>query len=176
MNNLQPDQITQLLSIINLYPAIRIMHFSQDNSIFNQKIVALCEKNEYEFQLNCTTNHAFTSVSKEFGDNNLVHIKEFNLRQPRYAIQAKIYDYLFVSSQITDDIKDNFLKKSHGVIKNAGLIIIFVEKDEEKKRDYTEVYLWTQLLEENYFVATNTIDIFDNYDVIVSKKMHGWGG
>ena len=176
MKHLDQNQTVQLLSIIDLYPAIRIMHFSDDNFIFNQKIVSLCEEHEYEFQLNCTTNNAFNSASQEFGKNRLVHIKEFNLNQPRYAIQAKMYDYIFVSSHIIDDIKDSFLKKSHGVIKNAGLIIIFVPKDREQKRDYQQVYLWSQLLEENYFVATSTIDVFDDYDIIISKKMHGWGG
>ncbi len=33
------------------------------------------------------------------------------------------------------------------------------------------------LLEEHYYVASNTIDdLFENYDVLISKKMHGWGG
>jgi len=35
---------------------------------------------------------------------------------------------------------------------------------------------WQQVLEENYFVATNTIDMFEEYEILISKKMHGWGG
>ena len=82
-----------------------------------------------------------------------------------------MYDYLFVSSNIPDEVKLPFLKKTYAVIKNAGNIIIFVPKG-----DYPQIHLWGQLLEENNFVATNTLDIFSNYDVIISKKMHGWGG
>jgi hypothetical protein len=82
-----------------------------------------------------------------------------------------MYDYLFVSSEIPDENKLSFLKKTYGVIKNAGNIIIFVPKG-----DGSQIHLWSQLLEDNNFVATNTLDIFSNYDVIISKKMHGWGG
>jgi hypothetical protein len=34
-----------------------------------------------------------------------------------------------------------------------------------------------RLLEENNYVASNTIDdLFEHYDLLISKKMHGWGG
>jgi hypothetical protein len=54
---------------------------------------------------------------------------------------------------------------------NSGNIILFIEKNNLKDR-----HEWTQLLEDNYFVATNTIDdMFEYYDIVISKKMHGWG-
>ncbi len=173
--NLTIEQIKQLLSIINLYPSIRIMHFSDKLMELDREIVALCDQNSYEFQLNATSKEYFDSATREFGENPLLHIKDFNLNIPRYATQAKLYDYLFVSSTIEDDQKDSFLQKSYGVIKNAGIIIIFVPKVESSK-DYKSIYLWTELLEENNFVATNSIDISQEYDIVVSKKMHGWGG
>ena len=175
MNLLPTKQINQLLSIINLYPSIRIMHFSNDSCELNDKIVQLCTKHEYEFQLNYISDVLVENAIDKFDKNSLVHIKKINLQQPRYAIQAKVYDYLFVTMAIEDTLKESFLKKSHAIIKNAGIIIIFVPKI-ENKRDDTNIYLWMQLLEETYFVASNTIDIFDDYDLVVSKKMHGWGG
>lgn len=85
--------------------------------------------------------------------------------------QGKQYDFMFVSANIDLSSRDDFLKKAHGIILNAGNIIIFVEKN-----NYDERYKWVELLEETYFVATNTIDdLFENYDIIISKKMHGWG-
>ena len=175
MKPLKQYHIDQLLSIINLYPSIRVMHFSENSLELNRSILNLCRKHDYEFQLNCTSKEAFDTLSRELDSSPLLHIKEFDLRVPRYAIQAKVYDYLFVSSMIDDNTKSSFLSKSHAIIKNAGIIIIFVPKIEDK-RDDKSIYLWSQLLEESYFVATNTIDIFDEYDLVVSKKMHGWGG
>ena len=171
MKQLEEEKIDQLLGIINLYPAIRIMHFSDGSHLLSKKISRLCEENDYEYQLNCTSDIFYQKSALKYADTDLVKVKYINLEQPRYAIQAKMYDYLFVTSDIPDEEKLSFLKKTYGVIKNAGNIIIFVPKG-----DYSQILLWTQLLEDNNFVATNTLDIFSNYDVIISKKMHGWGG
>ncbi|MEA3417879.1 MAG: hypothetical protein U9Q90_00660 [Campylobacterota bacterium] len=171
MKQLEEKRIDQLLGIINLYPSIRIMHFSDGSHLLTKKISQLCEENDYEYQLNCTNDIFFQKSALKYADIDHIKIKQINLAQPRYAIQAKMYDYLFVTCEIPDKEKLSFLKKTYGVIKNAGNIIIFVPKG-----DRSQIYLWTQLLEENNFVATNTLDIFSEYDVIISKKMHGWGG
>jgi len=171
MKQLEEEKIDQLLGIINLYPSIRIMQFSDGSHLLSRKISRLCEENDYEYQLNCTSDIFYQKSTLKYADSDRVKVKLINLEQPRYAIQAKMYDYLFVTSDIPDEKKLSFLKKSYGVIKNAGIIIIFVPKG-----DYSQIHLWSQLLEDNNFVATNTLNIFSNYDVIISKKMHGWGG
>lgn len=171
MKQLEEKRIDQLLGIINLYPAIRIMHFSDGSHLLTKKISTLCKEHNYEYQLNCTSNICYEKASSKYIDADHIRIKQISLTQPRYAIQAKKYDYLFVTSEIPDEEKPSFLKKVYGVIKNAGLILIFVPKGDLHQR-----HMWTELLQENYFVATNTLDIFSHYDVIISKKMHGWGG
>ncbi len=54
-------------------------------------------------------------------------------------------------------------------MKNAAILTLVVERGapllEHIDKD----------LEECYFVAINHIDIFDDYDVVTAKKMHGWG-
>lgn len=171
MKQLEEEKINQLLGIINLYPAVRIMHFSDGSHLLSKKIGQLCEENDYEYQLNCTTDVCYEKNRTKYAQSDHIKIKKINLAQPRYTMQAKMYDYLFVSSDIPNEERLVFLKKTYGAIKNAGIIFIFVPKG-----DYSQLDLWTRLLEENNFVATNTLDIFSNYDVIISKKMHGWGG
>jgi len=175
MKKLVKKDISQLLSIINIYPKIRIMHFSQNQPILNQEILKLCQDNDYEFQLNSTTEEDYNLSTKEFIKSSNINILNFNLKRPRYNIQAKQYDYLFVSSKIEDKDILSFLKKSHSIIKNAGLILIFIPKI-DNKQDSDTYYKWHSMLEESYFVATNSIDISKYFNVIISKKMHGWGG
>jgi hypothetical protein len=175
MKQLDINAINQLLSIINIYPSIRIMHFSQNQPNLNSSIVKFSEINDYEFQINSTTKEDYESSISQFSSSSKVSITHFNLKRPRYNMQSKQYDYLFVSSTIIDGEILDFLKKSHSIIKNAGLILIFIDRI-DKKRDYDTIYRWSSLLEESYFVATNTIDISEDFDVIISKKMHGWGG
>ncbi|RLA77246.1 MAG: hypothetical protein DRG30_00745 [Epsilonproteobacteria bacterium] len=171
MKELEEERISQLLGIINLYPAIRIMHFSDDSNLLSKKIGQICEENDYEYQLNCTQDICYEEKRKEYAESGNIKIKQINLAQPRYAIQAKMYDYLFVTCEISNEERASFLKKSYPAIKNAGLILLFIPKN-----NFTENHIWSGLLEENNFVATNTLDTFSNYDVIISKKMHGWGG
>jgi len=168
---LEENKIDQLLGIINMYPAIRVMHFSDGSHLLTKKIHELCKKHEYEYQLNCTNEIYFQKATTKYKDSKIIHIKRINLAQPRYNIQAKAYDYLFVTSDISQEERESFLKKSYSVIKNAGLILIFIPKG-----DLEQNYIWSELLSKNNFVATNTLDIFEQYDLIISKKMHGWGG
>ncbi|MEA3490823.1 MAG: hypothetical protein U9R27_02895 [Campylobacterota bacterium] len=171
MKQLEEERIDQLLGIINLYPAIRVMHFSDGSQQLTQKINTLCEQHHYDYQLNCTTDTCYEEMIDRYGDEGMIKIKRFDLNRPRYAIQAKLYDYLFVTTQIPDEERLSFLKKTYAAIKNAGLILIFLPKD-----DLRQNHIWSELLLENYFVASNTLDIFADYDVIIAKKMHGWGG
>jgi hypothetical protein len=86
-------------------------------------------------------------------------------------MQGKQYDFLFVSIDIKEEMRSDFLKKAHNIISNAGNIIIFVSKKNKE-----ECYSWITLLEEHNYVATSTIDdLFENHNIIISKKMHGWG-
>ena len=171
MKHLEEEKVDQLLGIINLYPSMRIMHFSEDSHLLSKKIAALCTVHDYEYQLNCINETCFEKATTKYSDNKHIKIKKFDLAQPRYTIQAKLYDYLFVTAAVSDEMRPSFLKKAYAAIKNAGLILIFVPGE-----DLHLKHLWTELLQDNNFVATNTIDLFPNYDVIISKKMHGWGG
>jgi len=174
MKQLEKKEIEQLLSIINIYPNIRIMHFSENQPNLNREILKLSKNNDYEFQLNSTTEEDYNLSMQEFAQSSHINISNFNLKRARYNIQAKQYDYIFVSSKIKEEDILSFLKKSHSIIKNAGLIIIFIPKI-DKVLDYETIYKWSSILEESYFVATNNIDISEKFDVIISKKMHGWG-
>jgi len=171
LKQLEENRIDQLLGIINLYPSIGIAHFSDGSHLLSKKIYQLCAQHDYEYRLNCTTDICYEKSLAKYGSSDHITVKKFDLNRPRYTTQAKSYDYLFVSSEIADEEKSSFLQKSYTIIKNAGLILIFVPRGDVHQRQ-----VWTELLQENNFVATNTLDIFSEYDVIISKKMHGWGG
>jgi len=164
-------RVEQLLGIINLYPAIRIMHFSDGDDILTKKIYELCSENEYEYQINSIDKISYEELAGRYIDLPYIKIKYIDLKQPRYVTQAKLYDYLFVTSDIDDDSRDLFVQKCYGAIKNAGLFILFIQKD-----DMREYHRWSELLSEHNFVAINKLDTFKHSDIIIAKKMHGWGG
>ena len=171
MKELEEEKIDQLLGIINLYPSIDIAHFSDGGLQLSEHILKLCEAQHYGYRLNCTTESCVEEMKAGIGSSDRITVKPFDLDRPRYLMQAKSYDYLFVTCDVADEKISSFLRKSYPLIKNAGLILIFIPQGDLRHR-----HLWTELLQEHYFVASNTLELFSNYDVIISKKMHGWGG
>jgi len=167
MNKIEKNSLDKLLQIIEPIPMQTITHFSCGGMDMIHMLRDFSFKLDYEYRLNCTNAELYDKVK------NLEHavVKNFPIARPNYLIQGKFSDYLFVTIYIEDEEKEMFLKKAHRSIKNAGLILLFVQKDSLEQID-----LWNRLLEENNFVATSSIDLFEHYDIIISKKMHGWGG
>jgi phospholipid N-methyltransferase len=171
MKNLESKQIEQLLSIIPNHPALRIMHISQSGTELSDALLALVKQQEYELLLNIIDEDFYEESLNRYRDTDLCSVKKMKFEQRAYVSKAKMYDYIFVTANIPLELQEQFAKTVHGHIKNAGNIILFLEKDNLKVLDS-----WRQILEENYYVATNTIDLFKEYEIVISKKMHGWGG
>jgi len=170
MKNITTEHLQSLLSIIQEAPMQRIGHFTNSNSELSAVLSKFCQTNRYEYILNSTNSDNIEYLKEKYKDFNLTKIKFFDLERKSYLQNGLFYEYLFVSTEIPDAQKNIFLQKSHKCIKNAGLIVIFTTNSQ------SEYDLWYRLLEKNYFVATNKIQLDDSNCVIISKKMHGWGG
>jgi len=164
MKSINIDEVKKLLVIIKDAPSIRVGHFSDSFIELSALLEEFCNSRDYEYIL-----YAINKEFEESAKDIVKNVKLFNLKRAKYMQNGKFFDYLFVSADIKDI--ESFVKKAHSVIKNAGEIIILVEKN-----NYKIIDLWRNYLEENYYVATNIIEIDANYSVIISKKMHGWGG
>ncbi len=168
---IEAGEIEKLLSIIQPAPLLRIGHFSDEGETLPALLNQFCDREGYAYLLNCTTTDYHERLHSRYNSEPACTIKLFDLARPNYMQHGKFYDYLFVTSEIAASQRASFLQKSHKVIKNAGLILIFLPSSATE-----ETAWWYELLEEYYFVATNTI-VLDNYwSVVISKKMHGWGG
>jgi len=166
---IEKDKLIKLLEIIDNAPASRIAHFNDNDETATEVIYNFCREHEYEYHLNATNELFYDKVKSEYDGKDVVSITNFNLKRANYRVQGREYEYIFVSSQIEDI--DSFLSRCYHIVKHAGNIIIFIKKD-----DYDTKYRYIELLEKNNFVATNTIDdLFEEFSVIISKRMHGWG-
>ena len=163
MRNIDINEFKKLLQIIKEYPNVRVGYFSDNKSPIPLIIKDYCNNKELEFVLNATTKDYYEEIK------DIKEARYFNLDRPKYLLNGKFYDYFFVDCNINN--KDSFLKKAHSTIKNGGLIIIFL--NETTKKEQKE---WEELLEKNYYVATNKIEIDNKNSVLISRKMHGWGG
>ncbi len=170
MSKLYKSGIEELLSIIPNHPATRIMEITDSLEDLSIELKEFAKKYDFEYLLNILDINYFNKIKDNFIDKNTI-VHNIKLEQRRYVNMAKQYNFIFITASIPIDIRDNFLKKIHAHILNGGNIILFLPKDNFKIRE-----LWRESLEDNLFVAISTIDIFRDYELMIAKKMHGWGG
>jgi hypothetical protein len=171
MKNLEKDKLESLLSIMGDNPLQQIVHFSNGGETLVDMLHHYCEPKAYQYEINAIENTFYEETKEKFKNSQTTVVRNFSLERKSYLIQAKQYNFAFISIDIQDDFKEDFLRRVHRIILNAGNILIFIPKS-----NISERYRWIDLLEETYYVATSTIDdLFEHYDVIISKKMHGWG-
>jgi len=171
MKILEQDKVEQLLQIIQNKPGQRIVHFSEGSHIFTKTLSELCKRYNSQYYLYCTKDVFYDKSITKYADQPHMHITKFNLHRPRYMMQGIEYDYLISTLDFTIEDKNTFLEKCYPIITTGGNIIILIPNSGYPERDE-----WRAILEEHYYVSTNIIDdLFEHYDVIVSKRMHGWG-
>ena len=170
MKNLEKNKLETLLTIIKENPSLGIAHFTDQDNPLVELLNEYCHEKNYSYQLNLLDSEIKERIEKKY-DAQMTQVALFQLQRKSYLIQAKQYDFVFVTASIDKEIESDFLKRMHQAIINAGNLILFI-----KKEDYTLRYRWIELLEEHNYVATNTIDnLCNDYDILITKKMHGWG-
>ena len=171
MKKLEKDKLETLLTIIGTNPSLQLAHFCDDGEILVDMLQDYCCLNDYLYHLNCTDEAFYEENREKFNGVEQIVVRNFSLNRKSYMIQAKQYDFVFITTEVEEEIREDFLKRIHKIVINAGNILIFIPKGDTAQR-----YNWIELLEETLYVATSTIDdLFEYYDVIISKKMHGWG-
>ncbi len=171
MKHLDSTDIDQLLKIIKVEPSIRIMHLSDGDLECNRQLAGVAGKHGYEFDIRSLSESDYTESLKHFGTHKGITVSKLRLTQPRFSSQAKLYDYLFITAEIQEDMQENLLSRSYESLKSGGLILIIEEENEENLWQR-----WGHGLESSYFVAANTIPLSGGHSVIIARKMHGWGG
>jgi phospholipid N-methyltransferase len=171
MKNLEPSQVKQLLEIIQSKPGQRLVHFTDNEEILCKSLHQFSQENDNNYYLYCTEKSFYEHAKEAYNDQSHIRVVNFNTQRPRYMIQGIEYDYLITNLDFTQEDKSTFLEKCYPIIRTGGNIIIIIPNSHSNERDE-----WQVVLEEQYYVSVNIIDnIFDDYDVIVAKRMHGWG-
>jgi len=171
MENIEQSQVKQLLEIIQSKPGQRIVHFTPQGEMLCQNLLQFSQENDNNYYLYCTEKSFYETSKEVYKDQSHIRVVNFNTQRPRYMIQGIEYDYLITNLDFKEENKSIFLEKCYPIIRTGGNIIIIIPNSDSNERDE-----WQTVLEEQYYVSVNIIDnIFDDYDVIVAKRMHGWG-
>ena len=107
---------------------------------------------------------------RAFNEGNIKYINFVDEPSARLRATAREYEYVILGNILSYcPNKDKILKLMYKAIENSGNIIIL-----EKKSNNNEEEILT-LLDDLGFMASNTIDLFEEYHLFTAKKMHHWG-
>ena len=161
------SDVNNLINSLLQLPGMRVMHFTKDGAL-SKKLIEFCKSSEFDSEYLILTFNQEKLDSLKVYENSFCKVKYVNPKRPKYHIQSKQYDYLFIEDLPEDRL--SFFKKVYSALKNAAPLFIFLPKD---KRNFA-YKIEKELIESNY-VASNLIDL-DDYLIVSSKKMHGWSG
>ena len=119
---------------------------------------------------NCTLVNNCLEDIKVKNDGIVVH-KDFNdINCDKFRLKTREYDFITISDLFDDCTnKQRFFKSCYHSLENSGHIIIIEHKSKNNIKEILE------LLDEVEFRVANSIDIFENYNLIMAKKLHMWG-
>ncbi len=170
MRRLKEEHVALLMQIVSdHYPNQQILHITDCKTDLHDYLFKITKERGFEYDLRHTVD---TPPSVTGADEHpAFRVEPLDLKRRAYNKHARLYEYVFVTldeGSIADGLEE-MLKKIFRLMKNSGVLIFLLEKRGllEDKID--------KVLEEGYFVAVNHIDIFDDFDVVNARKMHGWG-
>ena len=159
----------ELSAVIPGYPGTRIMHFVDRETPLIAPLQEATKACEGEYQIQCLTDESCGTLTRRFALTSAIKVRPVSWGQPRYHIQAKLYDFVFVEAPVPNP--QHFLKTIYTAMKNAANIFILLPSEHKG-----EIETWRQYMEANFYVAFSTFALDDQTQIIAAKKMHGWGG
>lgn len=158
--------LTQFLDLFNPLPGNRYIQVTTGTDESTHALQKLMQEVEGEFTIALYAEET-DALKAEFPDANIQFIRNFKL--PFRALPRE-YDTV-VLKDIFDKYENKamILKTVYKTLANAAHIIIM-----EKKGVLDKVKM-NELLDEYEFRAPNFIDVLDEYDLVMAKKMHMWG-
>lgn len=141
-------QLTLFKELFSDYPNIAILHVDNSLNLIDSSLEEV----------------------RALNGGNIKYIKFEDQNSARLRATAREYEYIVLGDILSHcPNKDKILELMYKAIENSGNIIIL----ENKAHDNQEEILG--LLDELGFMASNSIDLFDDYNLFTAKKMHHWG-
>ena len=172
MQRLDPQRTLLLTHLVSPhYPNQQILHLSDGGTDIHETLHRFTREKGFEYDLRavgCETDR-FESLREEAHEGYT--LEPLDLQKRQYNKHARKYDNIFVTldPSLLEGQLQPVLKKFYRIMKNGAILALVVPRGTALLQNIDEE------IEACYFTATNHIDIFDDYDVVTTKKLHGWG-
>ena len=150
--------------LIHPLPGYTIFYVSPHIDQIAVTLADMLEKVDGRLNLALYDEHEKLSLIGDVRVQNIDNPKDIFRALPRDNDTVIFHD---IFSRHTD--KDRMLKNAYMTLANAGQIIII------EKKGVIQTALLKEYLQKHEFRAPNEIDLFEEYDLVIAKKMHMWG-
>ena len=166
------EKLPMLFEIFPNFPSIRVMHITDQHSDVVKKLASFFKENEYEFDVMVSDAAFQKSVEEALNEpSKYLTIRPLAYTDTQYNFKGRQYDTVVVDVDFDKILQERyFFERIYALMKNAAGILVLIP------RQSTILEGIEERLEDYNFVAVNPIDLFDEYQVIYAKKMHGWDG
>ncbi|MCK5293169.1 MAG: hypothetical protein KAJ49_00850 [Arcobacteraceae bacterium] len=141
-------ELIQFNSLFEDSPALALLHINNDFDSINKAMEFTAQRN-----------------------NGKLETKDISgIDCEKFRVRTRDYEYAVLTNTLKDCThKNKFLSTIYHSLENSAFIILI----EDKKHSTIEQMI--ELLDEENFLAINDIDIFEDYNLVMAKKMHMWG-
>ncbi len=159
-------QLDQFLELFNPLPGNHYLQVTTKPDATSEALNKIIQAVDGEFRLAIYAEDEF-DLSPSLENAKVQFVKKFNV--PFRAL-PRDHDIVIFKDILKEHTNPNLLLKvAYTTLANTAEIVIMEEKG---KMDIEET---KELLEEFEFRAPNYIDVLDEYDLVMAKKMHMWG-
>ena len=121
-------------------------------------------------QNNCSLVDDCLEYVREKNDGTIVNKNLKDIDCNRFRLKTREYEFIILSDVFSDcNNKKKFLKSCYQSLENGAFIVIIEKKNKNKEEEILE------LLDNVEFRVANAISIFENYTLVMAKKLHMWG-
>ena len=159
-------EVKQFLELFTPYPGSCYLEVSQDSSEITTALYDLLEQSQSTLDLVFYENEK-KEHKQRFINSKIQYIDSFE--KPFRALPRSVDIVILRDILHYHKKQDVILKTAYRALANTADIIIM------EKKGVMNIAAMCELLEQYEFRASNSIDIFAEYDLVMAKKMHMWG-
>jgi len=158
--------LKQFLELFNPYPGNNYLQITDYADETTDALYSLMESVDGVLNL-VIYSVAENDLQIKYPKANIQYIK--NLKQPFRALPRTNDIVIFKDIFHKHENQKGILKIAYTTLANAAEIVIM------QKKDTANVAEILNILEEYEFRSQNQIDVLDEYDLVMAKKLHMWG-
>jgi len=158
--------INKFLELFNPYPGNTFLEVSSGLDDITEALYELLNNKQSNLKLAIYSNKD-EDIQLKYPNTKIQFIDD--MKKPVRASPRSVDIVILKDIYTKHKFGDRLLKLSYTSLANAAQVVIIEPKGNLEKLTICET------LEKLEFRASNFVDIFDDYDVVVAKKMHMWG-